>query len=120
MAYTCFNSTLVQLKVPLRWTWYASYLCFNSTLVQLKELVLQILNLSGIRFNSTLVQLKVLMQIAWLINTFCFNSTLVQLKAWITFARRQRSGKFQFYLSSIKSIAGYNITSYPNDVSILP
>ena len=54
--------------------------CFNSTLVQLKVEESLLFNLSSYRFNSTLVQLKVRGQIMAHFGVSCFNSTLVQLK----------------------------------------
>ena len=36
----------------------------------------------------------------------CFNSTLVQLKAYIALFDSSNVSKFQFYLSSIKSLYG--------------
>ena len=56
-------------------------------------------------FNSTLVQLKVLVFVLEVLRLICFNSTLVQLKDADHFRFSQWEKKFQFYLSSIKSLS---------------
>ena len=76
-----FNSTLVQLKGPLRVKVGRQKQSFNSTLVQLKEL--------KIRVTGNCSK--------------CFNSTLVQLKVEEVKRGQDDLIMFQFYLSSIKS-----------------
>ena len=76
----CFNSTLVQLKVPTRPFFGSNFHSFNSTLVQLKVV------LSSLDF----------------LYKSCFNSTLVQLKEVEEKPDRYEITVFQFYLSSIK------------------
>ena len=75
-----FNSTLVQLKVPIVLYRFRISHCFNSTLVQLKDPTLLLVPFCSTSFNSTLVQLK---------------ANLPDALNWFV--------KFQFYLSSIKS-----------------
>ena len=80
--FTCFNSTLVQLKGGIGKSEIAFIKCFNSTLVQLKDWGCTGICGMSICFNSTLVQLKGKVTPLKRYRTeACFNSTLVQLKA---------------------------------------
>ena len=79
--FTCFNSTLVQLKVPTFLLMSVKTQGFNSTLVQLKGKTCQAIASVLACFNSTLVQLKGWPDSHNSSPLFSFNSTLVQLKA---------------------------------------
>ena len=77
---TCFNSTMVRLKVPALITHTDASISFNSTMDRLKGDPSLIKEDDSMGFNSTMVRLKDELDISEMDLHARFNSTMVRLK----------------------------------------
>ena len=100
-----FNSTLVQLKVPIKNVRDIFIrMCFNSTLVQLKVQSQKTPDCEYLLFQFHIGSIKRSgCQSCHALDICRFNSTLVQLKVNYPLSPPESALRFQFHIGSIKS-----------------